>query len=364
MAAVYAKRPGTPIATRIAAWPWAAMARHTLHLLVLGGMVWMLVLGWRALHDPWNFPLRVVKVDGELQHLKPQAVQTAVDARLQGSFFGVDLPNVLRGLTDLAWIKDARVRREWPDKLHLWVEEHKPLALWRGDAVLTADGSLIYPEGKREDDRRLDPLPALSGSDGREMALWNELNRLSALLAPMGLRVVALREDQRGSQTLLLEHGLSLRLGRENVEERLQRFLAVFPKTLAGRIDAVEEVDLRYAHGFSVRMRAPKGGEALSKIKENMTNVFAPSPLTGEGWGEGGDAGRVSAWYAVATPSPARGEGVKKRLEMLGHLISVPSVFSVATMDFKTYTRHRGDSTLVATISTVLTGKEHGQKVG
>ncbi|MGD9888681.1 MAG: cell division protein FtsQ/DivIB [Halothiobacillaceae bacterium] len=349
MAAVYAKRPGTPIATRIAAWPWAAMARHTLHLLVLAGMVWAIVWGWRAIHDPWNFPLRVVKVDGELQHLKPQAVQTAVDERLQGSFFGVDLPIVLRGLTDLAWIKDARVRREWPDKLHLWVEEHKPLALWRGDAVLTADGSLIYPEGKREDDQKLSKLPALSGADGREMALWNELNRLGGLLEPTGLRVVALREDQRGSQTLLLEHGLSLRLGREDVEKRLQRFLAVFPKTLAGRIGEVEEVDLRYANGFSVRMRAPVDGKALSKVLENRMLATEGTENT-----EGERGLRV---VNVGINPRAIPHG-------LGHFISESSVFSVANMDFKTYTRHRGDSTLVATISTALTGKKNGQKVG
>ncbi|MEW5838664.1 MAG: cell division protein FtsQ/DivIB [Pseudomonadota bacterium] len=280
MAAVYAKRPGRPLAERIAAWPWAAMARHTLHLLALAGMVAAVLWGWRAIHDPWNFPLRVVKVDGQLQHLPPQAVQTAVDERLQGSFFGVDLAHVLRGLTDLAWIRDARVRREWPDKLHLWVEEHKPLALWRGDAVLTADGALIYPEGKREADPLLMQLPALSGGDGREMALWNEFNRLQALLAPTGLRVAALREDQRGSQTLVLQHGLTLRLGREDVDRRLQRFLAAFDKTLAQRIAEVEEVDLRYANGFSVKMRAVEkvsvsGRQELGVWMEKFSMGFA-----------------------------------------------------------------------------------------
>jgi len=313
MAAVYAKRPETPLVEQIAAWPWAAMARHTLHLVVLVGMVSAVAWGWRAIHDPWNFPLRVVKVDGELQHLKPQAVQTAVDERLQGSFFGVELPNVLRGLTDLAWVRDARVRREWPDKLHLWVEEHKPLALWRGDAVLTADGSLIYPENKREDDRQLEQLPALSGVDGREMALWNEFNRLGGLLQPTGLRVLALREDQRGSQTLVLEHGLTLRLGREDVEKRLQRFLDVFDRTLASRIGEVEEVDLRYAHGFSVRMRMASDVKTLSKVQENRMLVTE---------GTGGT-------------------------------------------DFKIYTRHQGDSALIARISIAVSkGEEHGQKVG
>ncbi len=348
MAAVYAKRPGTSLGEQIAAWPWAAMARHTLHLLALAGMVAAVAWGWRAIHDPWNFPLRVVKVDGELQHLQPQAVQAAVDERLQGSFFGVDLPNVLRGLTDLAWIRDARVRREWPDTLHLWVEEHKPLALWRGDGVLTADGSLIYPEGKREDDQALAHLPTLSGGDGREMALWNEFNRLGALLKPMGLRLTALREDQRGSQTLILEQRLTLRLGREDVEKRLQRFLAVFDKTLVARIDEVEEIDLRYANGFSVRMRVPEGGKALSKVEESKiqeNRMFATE----------GTEGHRGLNVVSVMVSPCAGTH---------SLLRINSEFSVAKTDFKPHTRHQSPSALVAMISTAFEGRKNGQKVG
>lgn len=270
MPSVYAKRPSTPLSERIVAMPWAAMARHTVHLLALAGIVALVVWGWRTVHDPWVFPLRVVKVDGQLQHLKPQLVQQAVDERLQGSFFSVELPQVLRGLTDLAWIRDARVRREWPDTLHLWVEEHKPLALWRNDGVLTADGSLIYPEGRREDDASLQGLPQLGGADGREMALWQEYQRLNEQLQIRGLRLVALREDQRGSRVLQLNQGQIVRLGREATEQRLQRFLAVFDKTLAARMAEVEEIDLRYANGFSVRMRSmPKTNISTGLIGSN-----------------------------------------------------------------------------------------------
>jgi cell division protein FtsQ len=233
------------------------IGRHALHLLVLGGMVALLAWGWRTLHDPWTFPIRVVKVDGELQRLSPAAVQAAVDNRLNGmSFFGVDLDGVLEGLVGLAWVREARVRREWPDTLHLWIEEHTPLALWRGDAVLTADGTLIYPGVQGE----LSTLPALSGADGREQRLWEVFKVLRQQLKAVGLEPQALREDQRGSLTVVLDNGTTIRMGRMETEERMRRFLDVFDKTLAGRIDAVDEVDLRYAHGFSVRWKAASGG--------------------------------------------------------------------------------------------------------
>ncbi|MEW6446101.1 MAG: cell division protein FtsQ/DivIB [Pseudomonadota bacterium] len=257
MAAYAPKSQRVPAATPMRRIPWRWLAQHSLHLLVLGLMAWAVVWGWRTLHDPWSFPIRVVKVDGGLQRLQPQVVQSAVDNRLNGrSFFGLELESVLEGLSGLAWVREARVRREWPDTLHLWVEEHKPLALWRGDGVLTAEGTLIYP-GIEGD---LVHLPALSGADGRELLLWGEFNALRQRMAGAGLRPKALREDQRGSLTVVLDNGMAIRVGREDVDQRMERFLSVFSKTLTERMADIQEVDLRYAHGFSVRWKATSSG--------------------------------------------------------------------------------------------------------
>ena len=196
----------------------------------------------------------------------------------------------------------------------------------------------------------MEKLPALSGADGREMALWNEFNRLGSLLQPTGLRVVALREDQRGSQVLVLEHGLTLRLGREDVEKRLQRFLDVFDKTLAKRIGEVEEVDLRYANGFSVRMRAPADGKALSKVQESRMLATEGTENTE------GKAGLRAVKVGVHQGAIPHNRG---------RFISESSVCSVAAKDFKPHTRHQGKRALVAMISTAaFEGKKYGQKVG
>ncbi len=236
---------------------WRGLMLHALRLALLIAMLALLMLGWRALHDPWTFPIRVVKVGGELDHLTQAAVQEAIGERLAGqSFFTVDLDGLLEGLDRLAWVRQARVRREWPDTLHLWIEEHTPLALWRGEEVLTADGTLIHPQALEG----LAGLPALSGADGRERALWEAYAALGPELAARGLVPRALREDQRGSLTLLLEGGTAIRMGRMDAKARMRRFLDVFDETLAGRIETVEEVDLRYAHGFSVRWKTPSSG--------------------------------------------------------------------------------------------------------
>jgi hypothetical protein len=49
----------------------------------------------------------------------------------------------------------------------------------------------------------------------------------------------------------------------------------------------------------------------LSVIRPLLTRCFTPSPLAGDGWGEGGSACKNTALHTRSSPSPIKGEGAK-----------------------------------------------------
>ena len=51
---------------------------------------------------------------------------------------------------------------------------------------------------------------------------------------------------------LRLDNGMQLELGREQMQQRLVRFVAVYPYSLATMAHRVNYVDLRYRNGFAV----------------------------------------------------------------------------------------------------------------
>jgi cell division protein FtsQ len=53
---------------------------------------------------------------------------------------------------------------------------------------------------------------------------------------------------------------LRLLLGKGINNERLERFISVYPKLLGEKIAQVDSVDLRYTNGFAVRWKAPSAG--------------------------------------------------------------------------------------------------------
>ena len=87
-----------------------------------------------------------------------------------------------------------------------------------------------------------------------------EYRTFVALLAPHALVLRQLSVDARGDANLRLDNGLEVRLGRENAELRLERFVSVALPTLASQLPNVAYVDMRYTNGFAVGFCGSAGG--------------------------------------------------------------------------------------------------------
>ena len=66
---------------------------------------------------------------------------------------------------------------------------------------------------------------------------------------------VVVRMSPRGAWHVRLDNGMTLEVGRDQVPERVARFLAAYPRTIAPLGRNAEYVDLRYPNGFAVRVR-------------------------------------------------------------------------------------------------------------
>ena len=58
--------------------------------------------------------------------------------------------------------------------------------------------------------------------------------------------------------------------------------------------------------------------EKCETVKEPLNKSNAPSPLMGEGWGEG----EKTMYYPSPQPSPAKGEGVNQRFLVIKRIVS------------------------------------------
>ena len=245
--------------SRLTRWSlWATTLIVVWALLVLASR-----LAWFDLHQ--------IKVNGA-RHVTRAQVDLVVHQHLRGNFFSVDLEAARAAFTKLPWVRSASVRRSWPDALEVSLEEHKPLARWGEDALINSYGE-VYRAATAQ------PLPLLSGPPGSVKEVAQRYAAFSQLLLPLGQRPVAVALNARRAWRIKLDNGMTIELGRIQMDARLSSFVALYPRTLANVATPVHYVDLRYPNGFAVRapLAAVKPGDS-SQVQLNTARI-----ATGQG---------------------------------------------------------------------------------
>jgi len=216
---------------------------------LLLGVATMLVL-YGALHYAVRLPvfaLREVQVTGGVSHVTAGEVAELVRRHIRGNFFTLDLASARAAFERLPWVRSVNLRRHWPDRLDVTLEEHVALARWGRAGLVNTHGEVF--EGAYDG-----PLPVFAGPAGaaKEMAIQYEYFRSS--LAGIGRMLLQIHVSPRRAWQIRLDGGTTLELGRERMEARLSRFVEVYDHTVVRLNRPIDYVDLRYANGFAVRI--------------------------------------------------------------------------------------------------------------
>jgi cell division protein FtsQ len=236
---------------------WKLAGLGVAGLLVLTALV---VLTLRFAKPVLNGPvLTTLVVEGDLRHVPPTAVRDAVLPTTKGhGFFRVDMQAAQAAVQSLPWVAQASVRRSWPHTLYISLVEEVPVARWNGDGLLDAQGK-VFMHG---DVSAYAALPLLSGPEGSAQDVLGDYTSFAALTKARGLTIARLNVDARGAASVQLSDGIEVRLGREDAQQRLERFGAVALPALGAQLTSVAYVDMRYTNGFAVGWVNPANSAA------------------------------------------------------------------------------------------------------
>ncbi|MFH0935114.1 MAG: cell division protein FtsQ/DivIB [Pseudomonadota bacterium] len=191
------------------------------------------------------FPLRAVELTAAPQRVPVEALEKVVREKVSGNFFTVDLEQTRQAFEQLPWVRKVSVRRKFPWSLEVEVEEQVVLARWNGTELVNTHGEVFA--GKIEQE-----LPEFIGQPDSSLQVAQMYAELSSVLQPLRQQVVQLSLSPRYAWQVKLDDGMVIELGREEMQQRLARFVAVYPYSLAAMARSVRHVDLRYRNGFAV----------------------------------------------------------------------------------------------------------------
>ena len=196
-----------------------------------------------TLHLP-VFPLRVLQLSAAPQRVDTAQIEAVVRNELRGNFFTVDLESTRHAFEKLPWVRKVSVRRYFPWRLEVSMEEHVALARWNGTELVNTYGEVFAAESDRV-------MPRFIGQHDTAAEVTQMYKTFGEQLAPLKQVIAQISLSPRHAWQLRLNNGMALELGREQTQQRLARFVAVYPYSMAPMQRAISYVDLRYQNGFS-----------------------------------------------------------------------------------------------------------------
>jgi len=209
------------------------------------------------------FTLRAIQLDGELSRNSVNTVRANAMPLVKGNFFSIDLQKTREAFQAVPWVRQAVVRRVWPNRLLVRIEEHHAAALWQGqnendsgnDRLVNNVGEVFDANiGDVEDEG----LPQFSGPDGTSPQMLALYRRLQPVLQRLGVEIDTLHLSGRGSWRVELDSGATVELGRGSEDEvlaRSERFVRTVSQVTGRYRQPLLYADLRHTDGYAVRLR-------------------------------------------------------------------------------------------------------------
>ncbi|MGL9759908.1 MAG: cell division protein FtsQ [Symbiopectobacterium sp.] len=238
-------------------------------LMVLGIILWgsWMVLQW--MKDASRLPLSRLVVTGEPHYTTHDDIRQAIlSLDALGTFMTQDVDVIQQKIERLPWIKQASVRKQWPNELKIHLVEYVPVARWNDQLIVDAEGnsfSVLPAHAERVDNRK---MPLLYGPEGSENDVLEGYRTMSQVLASGKLTLKIVSMSARYSWQLGLEDDIRLELGRNEQARRLERFLELYPLLqwqAQNDNKRVSYVDLRYDTGAAVGWAAASAESAVGK---------------------------------------------------------------------------------------------------
>lgn len=218
--------------------------------VVAVGLPALIFTGYSHLMESEYFEVEYVDVEG-LDHLEEQQFLQAAEEVAGEHIIDVRPGRLETVMQQLPFVAEARVQRRFPNRLHVAIDEHQPVAILVDEGFWLVDrgGEVFLQLDSAHHRERLWQLPMVTGLTRAQMQ-----TEQGQQLLHQGLEVYRLYRHKQlherqpvdeihvdellGVSLMVGDTGTEVRLGRGRWEERLERFAAVQASLIRRGLDA------------------------------------------------------------------------------------------------------------------------------
>ena len=204
------------------------------------------------------FTIQKVVIDPPLAVIDQGSIERETWRKISGNYLNVDLKTIETALESQPGVYQAVVRRVWPDTLSISAIETQVIAEYRQLDRSEEKVERQFINLPPQNDFSFRPL--LRGPERYQAVVVDTFHEIFSLLAIVNLEPQSLSVGHSGQWELELrrsdlksENRFRVYLGRDQIVEKIERFVLSFKTVLSHKTDLISKVDMRYDNGFAVQ---------------------------------------------------------------------------------------------------------------
>ena len=198
-----------------------------------------------------NQPITSINIQGDLKRVSKKGVEIVVLELKNKGFLTVNQREYKDKLEAIDWVKSVKINKQWPNTINVVVVEDDVIALWNKRLLLNSSAELYAL------DQRVvpDELIQFFGPKDRQNEVYTRYKLYNDELATRGILIEEIELDLRGSWVVTVRPSIKIKLGKEDTEERFERFLTIWDQSLLENFELISYIDLRYSEGFVIKRK-------------------------------------------------------------------------------------------------------------
>ncbi len=198
-----------------------------------------------------NQSVTKIQYVNEMKRVSPDELRGISTKIYDEGFLQINLSDIQEEIGQVNWVKSVSLERQWPDQINILIEEEDIIGWWNKDSIINSKGNLF----SLDEQSLPGGLIEFNGPNGQQAMVFEKYLLFAEELTTRGILIEKVTLDFKGSWIVTIRPNIALRLGKENIGERFDRFLMIWDESLLDNLAVIEYIDLRYTEGFSVKKR-------------------------------------------------------------------------------------------------------------
>jgi cell division septal protein FtsQ len=201
------------------------------------------------------FPIKNVSIESKIINVSEYDVfeksKNYLDSK---SFFNFKINILKKEIEKVPWVKSADIRRVYPGKIKIYIEEHTPIAIWNNKSYVNDVGDIFLTQEIKKN------LPVIISNQSGNKIMFLYFSLLLKYISDYNfdIEIKKIEENDIRSLSAHLSSGIIVKFGSKDIRNKIHAFVKIYNTLNSSDLEKIGYIDMRYSNGFSIGWKSVK----------------------------------------------------------------------------------------------------------